>query len=248
MAACLAAFYGCFFAPSPVFAKKPGWMLRQNSQTYGIVKTILSPDGIRLEMGEIKVAMHPPDWRVTFWNERTKFVFDESIDEFERRIPRREIPQGWLKKVEVWKPYEETLAGIRGKHYRWIAYDPKDPKGLKDPRGPNFPINPRYPKSPLTLYDYVCTENLGLPKRLNDVASICCYVPPGKGMPLRVTGAGNIVYLQTTLAMKMQVDPALFIAPRGYTRVKSEMEVLMKERGLAKEDEVSDLFRAVPKR
>ncbi len=242
MTAFLAAFNCAFLLVSPALAKKPGWLLRQNSQTYGIVKTIVSPDGIRLEMGEIKVGMYPPNYRVAFWNERTKFVFDESIEEFQRRVPQRRLPPGWLKKVEPAKPLNETLAGIKGKRYLWLAYDPKDPDGRK-PK-----VDPRYPKSPFILYDYVCTENLGLPKRLNDVASICCYVPPGKGLPLRVTGSGNIVYLQTTLALKMMVDPAIFKAPKGYTRVKSEMEVLMKEPGLAKEDEVSDLFRAVPKK
>jgi len=224
----LVAIFVLFLAP-PATASKPGWLIRQNSQTYGIVKTLVSADGMRLEMGDIKVGMQAPQYRVKFWNQRTKFYFEETIEEFQERVPKRNIPKGWLKKVVAGQPFEETLAGVKGKHYRWIGYDPKNTSHF------------------LVLFDYVCTENLGLPKKLNDVASICCYVPPGKGLPLRITGGGNIVYLQTTLVNKAVVDPAIFKLPKGYTKVNSEMEVLMKERGMAKEDDVSDLFKAIPK-
>lgn len=228
VSAFLAILSMTYFLPLETFAAKPGWILRQNSQTYGFVKTIVSPDGIRLDMGDMKVGIRPPDWRVTFWNQRTKFMFDESIEEFKARVPKKNIQKGWKTKVETVKPLEETYSGIKAKHYRWVEYDPNNPK--------NF----------FTLYDYACADNLGLPKRLMEVASICCYVPAGKGLPLRVTGGRQVVYLYTTLASKTMVDPAIFKAPKGYTRVKSEMEVLMKEPGLAKEQEVSDLFKAIP--
>lgn len=209
--------------------KKPGWIIRQNSQTYGIVKTLVSADGIRLEMGNIKVVIVQPSYRVTFFNERTKNSFDESFEEFQKRVPPRNCPPGWLKKVEPAKPFYETVGGVKGKHYVWYTYNPKNPAQRH------------------VYYDYVVTKDLGLPERLMDVASICCYVPAGNGLPLRVTGDKRVVYLNTTFMTKTMVDPAVFKIPKGYNKVKSEMEVLLKEAGTVQDDDVSDLFKAIPK-
>ncbi len=102
----------------PVWAaKKPGWVLHQNSQTYGIVKCILSADGIRMEMGNVKVSIVPPDWRFTFWNDQTKFYFDESLEDFQERVTKKPLKAGWIKSLEPRKPYVEAIAGMKVKNW-----------------------------------------------------------------------------------------------------------------------------------
>ncbi|MBX9952026.1 MAG: hypothetical protein K2Y39_22830 [Candidatus Obscuribacterales bacterium] len=212
-------------------AKKAGWLIRQNSQTYGTVKTIVSPDGLKMEMGTIRVTMTPPKWRITFWNERTKYIFDESLQEFQRRSPRKPRPSGYLERLEPGKPRFQTFSGLKAKNWHWYAYDPKNPKEQK------------------LLYDFACAENLNLPQGLMDAASICCYIPTGKGLPLRVVGdsfRGTKVFLNTTFVSKTMVDPEIFKTPKNYTRVKSEMEVLLKESGTLRDEDVSDLYKPFP--
>ncbi|MBA3994616.1 MAG: hypothetical protein C0469_13910 [Cyanobacteria bacterium DS2.3.42] len=217
---------------APANAKKPGWVLRQNSQTYGIVKCTVSADGIKMEMGNVQVGIVPPKWQFTFWNDQTKFYFDESLEEFQKRIPRKTLNAGWLKRLERKKPYVETISGVKADNWTWYGYDPKNPK-----------------KTHL-LYDFACTREMGLPPRLMEVASICCYLPVGKGMPLRVVGetaSGTKVFLNTTFISKTMVDPAIFKLPKGYTRVRNEMEVLLKKKGTVMDEDVSDLYRPFPK-
>ncbi|MCC7528920.1 MAG: hypothetical protein IT342_10385 [Candidatus Melainabacteria bacterium] len=213
-------------------AKKTGWILRQNSQTYGIVKCILSADGIRMEMGNVKVSIVPPDWRFTFWNDQTKFYFDESLEDFQERVPKKPLKAGWIKSLEPRKPYVEAIAGMKVKNWRWYSY------------------NPKHPEENRLYYDFACSESMGLPRRLMEVACICCYVPPGKGMPLRVMGelqSRPKVLLNTTFITKTMVDPAIFKLPNGYTRVRNEMEVLLKKKGTVMDEDVSDLYRPFPK-
>lgn len=215
----------------PAQAKKPGWLIRQNSQIYGIVKTIVSPDGLKMEMGTIRVTMTPPKWRITFWNERTKYLFDESLQEFKRRSPPKQRPLGFVEKLEPGKPKTQTFSGLKAKTWHWYAYNPKNPKEQK------------------LLHDFACVDNLGLPQGLMDAASICCYLPTGKGLPLRVVGDslhGTRVYLNTTFVSKTMVDPEIFRTPKNYTRVKSEMEVLLKEPGTVRDEDVSDLYKPFP--
>jgi hypothetical protein len=220
-----------FLLPAAAF-KKPGWVLRQNSQTYGIVKCILSADGIKMEMGNVKVAIVPPKWRFTFWNDQTKFYFDESLEDFQKRVPKKTSPPGWIRRLEPRKPLVETISGMKAKNWIWHAINPKNPEESK------------------LFYDFACTENMGLPKRLMEVACICCYVPPGKGMPLRVRGispTGPKVYLNTAFISKTMVDSEIFKLPKGYTRVRNEMEVLLKKAGTVMDEDVSDLYRPFPK-
>ncbi len=69
-------------------------------------------------------------------------------------------------------------------------------------------------------------------------------------MPLRVIGenaSGKKVFLNTTFVSKTMVDPAIFKLPKGYTRVKNEMEVLLKKKGTVMDEDVSDLYRPFPK-
>lgn len=215
----------------PVLAKKPGWLVRQNSQTYGVVKTIVSPDGLKMEMGSIRVTMTPPNWRITFWNERTKYLFDESIQDFQRRSPAKPSPIGFVRKLEPGKPAIQTFSGLKAKNWHWYAYNPKNPKEQK------------------FLYDFACVDNLGLPQGLMDAASICCYIPTGKGLPLRVvgdSGHGMKVFLNTTFVSKTMVDAQIFRAPKNLTRVNSEMEVLLKEPGTVRDEDVSDLYKPFP--
>lgn len=213
-------------------AKKPGWVLHQNSQTYGIVKCTVSEDGIKMEMGNVKVGIVPPKWRFTFWNEKTNFFYEESLEEFQKRVPRKILDPGWVRKLEPLKPYVETISGIKTKNWNWYGVDPKNPKKTR------------------LLYEFSCTNEMGLSKKLMEVASICCYLPPGKGMPLRVIGenaSGKKVFLNTTFVSKTMVDPAIFKLPKGYTRVKNEMEVLLKKKGTVMDEDVSDLYRPFPK-
>jgi hypothetical protein len=215
-------------ASLPSFAKNPGWILRQNSQTYGIVKTIVSPDGIRLELGDMRIGIMGPKWRITFWNLRTKFTFDESLEEFKKRIPVKAKAIGWTRVMEQGKPAIQTFCGVKAKNWHYYAYNPKDPK------------------QKVLLYDFMTADGLGLPQKVMDVAAICCYVPTGKGLPLKVVGEtqGSLrVFLNTTFIAKTQVDPEMFKLPKGYTRVKSEMEVLLKEAGTVRDEDVSDLYR-----
>lgn len=217
----------------PVFAKKPGWLIRQNSQTYGIVKTIVSPDGLKMEMGTIRVTMTPPKWRITFWNERTKYIFDESLQEFQRRSPPKTHPVGYIEKMEPAKPAFQTFSGLKARNWHWYAYNPKNPKEQR------------------LLYDFSSVDNIGLPQGLMNAAAICCYIPTGKGLPLRVVGDsqhGSKVFLNTTFVSKTMVDSDIFKAPKNFTRVKSEMEVLLKEAGTLQDEDVSDLYKPFPAR
>ncbi|HNB22108.1 MAG TPA: hypothetical protein PKZ32_06820, partial [Candidatus Melainabacteria bacterium] len=168
MTLALASFF--IMPMQPAHAKKQGWLLRQNSQTYGIVKTIVSPDGLKMEMGTIRVTIMPPKWQITFWNERTKFVFSESLQEFRRRSPVKPNPTGYVEKLEPGKPAVQTFSGLKARNWHWYSYDP------------------HHPERQHLLYDFACAENLGLPQGLTDAASICCYIPTGKGLPLRVGG------------------------------------------------------------
>lgn len=231
--ALLLASICCQTSILPAFAaKKPGWVLRQNSQTYGIVKCILSADGIKMEMGNVKVGIVPPNWHFTFWNEQTKFYFDESLADFEKRVPKKKTPPGWIRSLEPWQPRVEVISGMKAKNWRWHVFNPKNRN------------------QDLLFYDFACSENMGLPKRLMEVACICCYVPPGKGMPLRVIGStpsGRKVFLDTTFVSKTMVDPQIFKVPKGYTRVRNEMEVLLKKAGTVMDEDVSDLYRPFPK-
>jgi len=213
---------------SPVQAKGTGWVLRQNSQTYGIVKTIVAPEGIRLELGDMRIGIMAPKWRIVFWNLRTKYTFEESLEEFQKRVPRKARTIHWDKVMEVGKPASEVVCGIRAKRWRWMAYNPKNRK------------------EKVLLYDFLAADNLGLPQKVMDVASICCYVPTGKGLPLRVIGESQgspRVFLNTTFIAKTSIDPEIFKLPKGYTKVKSEMEVLLKEPGTVSDDDVSDLYK-----
>lgn len=215
----------------PAHAKKEGWLLRQNSQTYGIVKTIVSPDGLKMEMGTIRVTIMPPKWQITFWNERTKFVFSESLQEFRRRSPVKPNPTGYVEKLEPGKPAVQTFSGLKARNWHWYSYDP------------------HHPERQHLLYDFACAENLGLPQGLTDAASICCYIPTGKGLPLRVVGESRQdkrVFLNTTFVSKTMVDKEIFKPPKNLTRVKSEMEVLLKEAGTVRDEDVSDLYRPFP--
>ncbi len=221
-----------YYSILPAQAKKPGWVLRQNSQTYGIVRCTLSADGIKMEMGNVKVGIVPPKWRFTFWNDQTKFYFDESLEDFQKRIPLKPDKPGWVKKLEPLQPYSETIAGVKAKNWTWYACNPKNSKENR------------------VIYDFSCSQTMGLPRRLMEVACICCYVPIGKGMPLRVIGSterGRKVFLNTTFASKTIVDPETFKLPRGYTRVRNEMEVLLKKAGTVMDEDVSDLYRPFPK-
>lgn len=213
-------------------AKKPGWALRQNSQTYGIVKCTLSADGIKMEMGNVKVAIVPPKWRFTFWNDQSKFYFEESLEDFEKRVPKKKTPPGWIRTLTPLNPHVETISGMKSKNWRWQVLNPKNPNEF------------------VLFYDFACTESMGLPKRLTEVASICCYVPTGKGMPLRVIGStptGRKIFLNTTFISKTMVDPEIFKMPKGYTKVRNEMEVLLKKPGTMMDEDVSDLYRPFPK-
>ncbi|MCC6980513.1 MAG: hypothetical protein IT343_19500 [Candidatus Melainabacteria bacterium] len=217
----------CFVA-LPVFAKGQGWVLRQNSQTYGIVKTIVSPEGIRLELGDMRIGIMGPKWRIVFWNLRTKYTFDESLEEFQKRVPAKAKAIGWTKVMEPGKPPTQMFCGVKAKNWHYYAYNPKNRK------------------QKALLYDFTTADNLGLPQKVMDVAAVCCYVPAGKGLPLKVCGEtqGSLrVFLNTTFIAKTQVDPEIFKLPKGYTRVRSEMEVLLKEAGTVNDEDVSDLYR-----
>lgn len=216
---------------TPCFAKTEGWYMRQNSQIYGIVSSVVSSEGIRLEMKDIKIALSKPGWKVTFWNEKTNYIFDETIEDFKRRSPRRADPTIYNSKVIPGKPAIEIFAGVKAQHYQWV-------KVRKDGT-----------EKPQVVYDFACSQEMGLPKEVSDVASLCCYIPIGYGLPLRVTGGQNRgVLLNTTFLKRGPIDLSIYKPPKNikFKRVRSEMEVLLKEKGTADDADVSDLFKAIP--
>lgn len=215
----------------PSWAKTEGWYMRQNSQIYGLVSSVVSSEGIRLEMKDIKITVTKPGWKVTFWNEKTNYIFDETIEDFKRRSPVRANPELYDSKIVTGKPPIEVYAGVKAKHYQWL-------KIRKDKSEPTK-----------VVYDFACSQEMGLPKEVGDVASLCCYIPIGYGLPLRVTGGQNRgVLLNTTFLKKGPVDLSIYKPPKHikFKRVKSEMEVLLKEKGTADDADVSDLFKAIP--
>ncbi|MBC8000900.1 MAG: hypothetical protein IAF58_23335 [Leptolyngbya sp.] len=216
---------------NPCFAKTEGWYMRQNSQIYGMVSTVVSSEGIRLEMKDIKITLSKPGWKVTFWNEKTNFIFDETIEDFKRRTPVKADPTVYDSKVIPGKPAIEIFAGVKAKHYQWV-------KVRKDGTA-----------KPSVVYDFACSQEMGLPKEVGDVASLCCYIPIGYGLPLRVSGGQNRgMLLNTTFLKKGPVDLSIYKPPKNikFKRVRSEMEVLLKEKGTADDADVSDLFKAIP--
>ena len=225
-------------APAPQSgAKRLTWVLRQVSQTYGAIETYMSSAGMRLDIGSVKVTLRPPDYRLVFWNEKSHYYFAETFSQFKKQSPPEVNPKIEKAEILLVEPNASPIAGLPVKHYSWQKWRIAQPK---------FRSN---------VYDFWVTRAIPLSQPAMDVCANCCYLPSGYGVPLKVTGlrtyrgkSKTIVFLNTEAYRKMNVPDKIYEPPVvGYEKVRSETEVLLKEHTPAREEDVSEVFKSLPK-
>jgi|694.fasta_scaffold94317_3 hypothetical protein len=178
-----------------------GWILRQTSDEYGILETMLTSKALRLDTPELTILLLPPNYPLFIYNKKTKRYIEEPSDAFVVHTrPNRIKPH-----IRVDKQSDVTICGVKANRY--LCVDTR--QGNQKPR-----------------FEFSATRNLNVPDKLADACMIFFSVPdmtPGHGLPLSALrlspGGAKFVYVTTRSLQRAYIAPETFVKPKGLEKV-----------------------------
>lgn len=178
-----------------------GWMMKQTSDEYGILETMVTSKALRLDTPELTVLLLPPNYPLFIYNRKAKRFIEEPTDAF--LVHTR--PNSIKPNIRVDKQADVTICGVKANRY--LCTDTRVP-GAK----------PRF--------EYSATKNLNVPDKLADACMVFFSIPemsPGHGIPLSAIrlsqNGGKFAYVTTRELKRVHVPAEAFAKPKGYTKV-----------------------------
>lgn len=185
-----------FAAPAP-----NGWIMKQTSDEYGILETMLTSNSLRLDTPELTILLLPPKYSLYIYNRKFKRYIEEPTDAFiVHTKPNKVTPH-----MRLDKQADVTICGVQANRYL-----------CTDTRIAN--AKPRF--------EFSATRNLNVPEKLADACMIFFSIPemtPGHGVPLSAIrlspSGGKFAYVTTRVLQRTYVPPETFAKPKGYVKV-----------------------------
>jgi hypothetical protein len=207
-------------------AKQSGLTLEVESDYFGNSTMKVSKDGIRIDSKKlgITIVSHAPGWSVIAFNERSKSYYEATHEEWKKRVASRAgMKHG---KQEIKLTGTAKIEGQKVKVYRWV--DDRTRSGRKK-------------TNPVVTCMYAM-QSLLVPKEAAAVIASASDLPPDFGLPMRITklqqGAKKASLVLDTLKCKEgAIAKTVFLQPKGFKRVSSEVALLMEG-----DDDVGDLM------
>lgn len=178
-----------------------GWIMKQTSDEYGILETMLTSKALRLDTPELTILLLPPKYSLYIYNRKFKRYIEEPTDAFVVHTkPNKITPH-----MRLDKQADVTICGVKANRYL-----------CTDTRIAN--AKPRF--------EFSATRSLNVPEKLADACMIFFSIPemtPGHGVPLSAIrlspSGGKFAYVTTRVLERAYVPPETFAKPKGYTKV-----------------------------
>jgi hypothetical protein len=178
-----------------------GWIMKQTSDEYGILETMLTSKALRLDTPELSILLLPPNYPLFIYNKKTRRYIEEPADAFVVHTrPNKITPH-----IRVDKQADVTICGVKANRY--LCVDTR--QGNQKPR-----------------FEFSATRNLNVPDKLADACMIFFSVPdmtPGHGLPLsamRLSPSGaKFAYVTTRSLQRAYIAPETFVKPKGLEKV-----------------------------
>lgn len=178
-----------------------GWLMKQTSDEYGLLETVLTPNALRLDTPELTILLLPPKYPLYIYNKKTKRYIEEPADAFVVHTKPNKI----TPKIRVDKQPDVIICGVKANRYL-----------CTDTRVVN--AKPRF--------EFSATKSLNVPDKLADACMIFFSIPemtPGHGIPLSAVrlspSGGRFAYVSTRSLQRTYIEPSVFTKPKGYTKV-----------------------------
>lgn len=182
------------------------WMLRQNSDQYGVVNTIVGRDAMHMATADYAMGIRAPKFDLIMMNVDTKRYMERTGSEYDALGRRQLFSPELLKQVKTGKT--EKVAGLNATHYTL------QPKGSR------------------VMMEWWSTNDLNTSEPLNTACAKFTGLSgiSRTGFLLRYwhtnTAGRRYVYLDTIGAKR--VDPSLlkFQIPANFKKVPTAMELI----------------------
>jgi len=188
--------FGAFAAPAP-----NGWIMKQTSDEYGILETMLTSKALRLDTPEMTILLLPPKYSLFIYNRKSKRYIEEPTDAFIVHTK----PNSITPHMRLDKQPDVTICGVQANRY--LCTDTRIAKA-----------KPRF--------EFSATRSLNVPEKLADACMIFFSIPemtPGHGVPLSAVrlspSGGRFAYVTTRVLQRVYVPPETFAKPKGYLKV-----------------------------
>jgi len=206
--------------PASARAFSKGMMLSQVSSYYGVMKTKVCLDGVRVETGRLRLIVPPAGHEMVFANDETKCYAVQKITSTSYpRVPGR-----------VRNPYvfvrQGTLCGLKA---RWFHHDSNLTRGVT------------------WLYASANIEELPIKQEMADAVSAFCLLPSGQGLPLLIerTTPDHVTnkVLNTIKVEEASFTPDSFQIPKGYQRIGTVVAVLTGHKKAAADKDLNEWLK-----
>lgn len=206
--------------------KQSGLVMDVSSEYFGPSIIHVSKDGIRINSKKLGIVIvsHAPSWSVVAFNERSKSYYEATFDEWKKRVAARSgMKHG---KQEIVQTGMTKICGQKAKIYRWTDWYS---------RGGRKKINP-------LVTDLYAMQSVLVPKQAAAVIASASDLPADFGLPMRIArsqkGMKSATVLDTLKCKETAIEKTMFVQPKGFKRVTSEVALIM-ESG---DDEMGDLM------
>lgn len=190
-----------FEAPSAFAApSESGWIIDQHSEERGRTNIKWTEKSMVLTSKLMSAILVAPKFDATFFNESTrKYVLIPHADWAKRYAPGKKAIKG---------PFPgEMIAGYKTSKYTWPT------------------------KNPHKSVELWATKDLPMSPPLQEFVSSTIGIPPTIGMPLKMVtkfdDRPSRMDMETKAIKKSKIPKTAFELPKGFKKVKNEMELLL---------------------
>lgn len=195
----IGTFTGCSYGAEAAPAEN-GYVIEQKSEERGSTVIKLTANQMVLTSKLMSAILTAPKFDATFFNESTKkYVLIPRADWAKRYAPGKKDLNGPLP--------GEKIAGFETKKYTWLT------------------------KNRHKVMELWVTKDLPLSAPLQEFVTSTIGIPNNIGMPLKMVSKfddrPSRIDMETRIIKKSKIPKTAFELPKGYKKVKSEMELLL---------------------
>lgn len=198
-------------------------MIRQQSATYGTVTCFVTNNAFRMDAMGMQIFFTPPYKTIRLYNPQTRTVFAPTIQAFDSRVKWHQVSEDEKKKGIIEKILAKEkidILGYKCQHYIAVHQN----AGAKGPA--------------TTVGEFWVTNDIKVPRQMQDACASLTDCPRGFGLPLRLmqykkqtVGSKRLVLphnlLSTSKIEKRKFARTLMDEPTGYRHVRDEIELML---------------------
>lgn len=198
-------------------AAESAWLLQQVNTQAGKQTSLISPSALKLTTKSVNILMKAPKYDAIIYNESSHKFVELTYDKWTNRY-KRDPHNAVASATRTGKT--QTIAGWKTEQYtRKMFHQHGDREEIW------------------------VSKDIAPQARFADVALTALRLPTGLGMPIRVQTFRGDKLLSTTVdtigCRKVKIKDSDFALPKGYTRAKNEIEVLLDS---SQSEDISDML------